>query len=215
MHDMNGLKDRVEREIQEIMGEKNWTPQHAEVLEELLSCEKCIKEIERFGKADSHYYPMREEQEHMPPMQYHREEKEYPYMRSSRPYMPIHVNYHKYPYEDEYPYMPPYMMKKDMMKEPYPSMYDYGYMPPMMYGGDMMRRPYEYDYDEFARGNGRRMGRGRRYYDDDEDEQERKHYESGSSGGNTGSNASSGSNLGNSGNTTTSASTGGSTSVKR
>lgn len=203
MHDMKGLKDRVEREIQEIMGEKQWTSRHAEVLEELLNCEKCIKEIERYGKADSHYYPpMMDEYEepenyiypHMPPMKYHYKEKEYPpYMSPSRPYMPIHVNYHKTPMP-YYPYDEPRM--------------------PMDYGYDPMIRPYEYGrerygYDDYER-RGRGRGRGRRYYeDDDDDEKERKHYES-SSSSNGSTTANSGSNS-----TPTTTSTGGSTSVKR
>ena len=45
MENLQHIKARIEREIEEVMGEKKWTPRHAEVIEELLSCEKCIKEI--------------------------------------------------------------------------------------------------------------------------------------------------------------------------
>ena len=51
MRDFSHVMDRVEREIEEIMGEKKWTPQHARALEELLMCEKCVKEIEKMAHA--------------------------------------------------------------------------------------------------------------------------------------------------------------------
>ena len=53
MRNFNYVLDRVEREIEEIMGEKKWTPQHAKALEELLMCEKCVKEIEKYKVKDS------------------------------------------------------------------------------------------------------------------------------------------------------------------
>lgn len=46
MRDYNHIRDRVEREIEEIMTEKKWTPKHAEALEELLMTLKCVEEIE-------------------------------------------------------------------------------------------------------------------------------------------------------------------------
>ena len=62
MRDYNHIRDRVEREIDEIMTEKKWTPKHAEALEELLMTLKCIEEVEQNGghkkkkmKKMSHY----------------------------------------------------------------------------------------------------------------------------------------------------------------
>lgn len=49
MRDYNHVRDRVEREIEEIMTEKHWTPKHAEALEELLATLKCIEEMEQGG----------------------------------------------------------------------------------------------------------------------------------------------------------------------
>lgn len=46
MRDYNHIRDRVEREIEELMTEKKWTPKHAEALEELLMTLKCLEEIE-------------------------------------------------------------------------------------------------------------------------------------------------------------------------
>ena len=62
MRDYSHIRDRVEREIDEIMTEKKWTPKHAEALEELLMTLKCIEEVEQNGghkkkkmKKMSHY----------------------------------------------------------------------------------------------------------------------------------------------------------------
>ena len=49
MRDYNHIRSRVEREIEEIMMEKHWTPKHAEALEELLTTLKCIEEMEQGG----------------------------------------------------------------------------------------------------------------------------------------------------------------------
>lgn len=46
MRDYTHIKDRLEREIEEILCEKRWTPQHAKALGELLMGVKCIEEIE-------------------------------------------------------------------------------------------------------------------------------------------------------------------------
>lgn len=54
MRDYNHIKDRVEREIEEIMSEKKWTPKHAEALEELLLTLKCVEEMEQMGGQESH-----------------------------------------------------------------------------------------------------------------------------------------------------------------
>lgn len=50
MRDYNHIRDRVEREIEEIMTEKKWTPKHAEALEELLMTLKCLEEIDSEGE---------------------------------------------------------------------------------------------------------------------------------------------------------------------
>lgn len=69
MRNFDHVLDRVEREIEEIMGEKKWTPKHAEALEELLMCEKCVKEIEKLAHAKKRMLglpaPTEEEDEEM------------------------------------------------------------------------------------------------------------------------------------------------------
>ena len=69
MENLQHVKARIEREIEEVMGEKKWTPRHAEVIEELLSCEKCIKEIEKMAHAKKRMMglpaPSEEEDEEM------------------------------------------------------------------------------------------------------------------------------------------------------
>lgn len=69
MENLQHIKSRIEREIEEVMGEKKWTPRHAEVIEELLSCEKCIKEIEKMAHAKKRMMglpaPTEEEDEEM------------------------------------------------------------------------------------------------------------------------------------------------------
>ena len=69
MENLQEIKARIEREIEEVMGEKKWTPRHAEVIEELLSCEKCIKEIEKMAHAKKRMMglpaPSEEEDEEM------------------------------------------------------------------------------------------------------------------------------------------------------
>lgn len=69
MENLQHIKARIEREIEEVMGEKKWTPRHAEVIEELLSCEKCIKEIEKMAHAKKRMMglpaPSEEEDEEM------------------------------------------------------------------------------------------------------------------------------------------------------
>lgn len=77
MRNFNYVLDRVEREIEEIMGEKKWTPQHAKALEELLMCEKCVKEIEKLAHAKKRMMglpaPTEEEDEEMMQMPWHYE----------------------------------------------------------------------------------------------------------------------------------------------
>ena len=75
MRNFDHVMDRVEREIEELMGEKKWTPQHAQALEELLTCEKCVKEIEKLAHAKKRMMglpaPTEEEDEEMMAMPWH------------------------------------------------------------------------------------------------------------------------------------------------
>lgn len=120
MENLQHIKARIEREIEEVMGEKKWTPRHAEVIEELLSCEKCIKEIEKMAHAKKRMMglpaPTEEEDEEMMEKPWHfgmynRNDyarnggrNNYNYRRGRNGYLPYNYdNYNNYE-DDEYSY---------------------------------------------------------------------------------------------------------------
>ena len=96
MENLQHIKARIEREIEEVMGEKKWTPRHAEVIEELLSCEKCIKEIEKLAHAKKRMMglpaPSEEEDEEMMEKPWHFGM----YRRGPSGYRPYDYNMNRY-----------------------------------------------------------------------------------------------------------------------
>lgn len=158
MRDFNHIMDRVEREIEEIMGEKKWTPQHAQALEELLMCEKCVKEIEKMAHAKKRMMglpaPTEEEDEEMMRQPWHFNQYEDNYARGRNNYTyrrPIPMDYH----------YPPFM-EEDMWD---PRM---GPIKPRMYGGN----PHMYGWDPMTQDREWSKRKGERYYDDDDDDDE-------------------------------------------
>lgn len=187
MRDFSHVMDRVEREIEEIMGEKKWTPKHAEALEELLACEKCIKEIEKYAHHKKRMMgipaPTEEEDEEMMEKPWHFNM----YERGRSNYERNRYNYYENDnYERNNYHYPPYKMPPiDYHYSPYmeEDMWDpmkRRRMPPHMYSGS----PYTYGWDpmmeEKERLYGKKMRRREDYYenDDDEDEEKKKeHFE--------------------------------------
>lgn len=191
MRDFNHVMDRVEREIEEIMSEKKWTPKHAEALEELLACEKCIKEIEKYAHAKKRMMglpaPTEEEDEEMMAKPWHfgmyerggngrgrgnYERNRYDYYENDNyernnyhypPYKMPPMDYHYSPYMEEDMWDP--MMRRKM--------------PPVhMYGGNQYTYGWDPMMDEKERLYGQKMRRRRKdSYDDDDEEEERKHKE--------------------------------------
>ena len=175
MRNFDHVMDRVEREIEEIMGEKKWTPQHAKALEELLMCEKCVKEIEKLAHAKKRMMglpaPTEEEDEEMMEQPWHfnyarrgnynrggNYERSGNYTRDNYSYMPP-MDYHYSPYMEEEMMDP--MMRRKMMKHPY------------MYGGNQ----YTYGWDpmmEERESWKMRRPKGRYEEDDDDDEKEKR-----------------------------------------
>lgn len=117
MENLQHIKARIESEIEEVMGEKKWTPRHAEVIEELLSCEKCIKEIEKMAHAKKRMMglpaPSEEEDEEMMEKPWHfgmytqndyaregnsrsRDSSNYNYRRGPSGYRPYDYNMNRY-----------------------------------------------------------------------------------------------------------------------
>ena len=186
MRDFNHVMDRIEREIEEIMGEKKWTPKHAEALEELLACEKCIKEIEKYAHHKKRMMgmpaPTEEEDEEMMEKPWHfnmygrgrgnYERNRYNYYENDN-YERNNYHYppHKMPPMDYHysPYMEEDMMDPMMRRR----------MPPHMYSGS----PYIYGWDpmmdEKERLSGKKMRRRKDYYEDDDEDEEKKkeHFE--------------------------------------
>lgn len=160
MRDFNHIMDRVEREIEEIMGEKKWTPQHAQALEELLMCEKCVKEIEKMAHAKKRMMglpaPTEEEDEEMMRQPWHFNRYEDNYSRGRTYRRPIPMDYCYSPF-----------MEEDMWD---PRM---GPIKPHMYGGSQ----HMYGWDPMMQGREWSKRKGKHYYDDDdddEDEEERR-----------------------------------------
>lgn len=156
MRDFSNVMDRVEREIEEIMGEKKWTPQHAQALEELLMCEKCVKEIEKMAHAKKRMMglpaPTEEEDEEMMRQPWHFNQYEDNYSRRR----PIPMDYCYSPF-----------MEEDMWD---PRM---GPIKPHMYGGNQ----HMYGWDPMMQGREWSKRKDKHYYDDDdddEDEEERR-----------------------------------------
>ena len=187
MRDFSHVLDRVEREIEEIMGEKKWTPKHAEALEELLACEKCIKEIEKYAHHKKRMMglpaPTEEEDEEMmeKPWHFNMYERNN-YARGGNRYNRYNYggdNYESRNRGNNYNYMPPYQyhyppyMEEEMM-EPMMDPMMRRRMPPHMYSGN----PYTYGWDpmmeEKERLYGKKMRRRKDYYEDDDDEDEEK-----------------------------------------
>lgn len=163
MRDFNHIMDRVEREIEEIMGEKKWTPQHAQALEELLMCEKCVKEIEKMAHAKKRMMglpaPTEEEDEEMMRQPWHLNRYEDNYARGRNNYT------YRRPIPMDYCYSP--FMEEDMWD---PRM---GPIKPHMYGGNQ----HMYGWDPMMQGREWSKRKGKHYYDDeddDEDEEERR-----------------------------------------
>ena len=186
MRDFSHVMDRVEREIEEIMGEKKWTPKHAEALEELLACEKCIKEIEKYAHHKKRMMglpaPTEEEDEEMMEKPWHFNM----YGRGRGSYERNRYNYYENDnYERNNYHYPPYKMPPmDYHYSPYmeEDMWDpmmRRRMPPHMYSGS----PYTYGWDpmmdEKERLYGKKMRRRKDYYEDDDEDEEKKkeHFE--------------------------------------
>ena len=177
MRDFNHIMDRVEREIEEIMGEKKWTPQHAQALEELLMCEKCVKEIEKMAHAKKRMMglpaPTEEEDEEMMQQPWHFEDDDYGrenYTRNDN-YVRGRNNYERnnYTYRRPIPirYHYPPFMEEDTWD---PRM---GPVKPHMYGGNQ----HMYGWDPMMQDREWSRRKGKHYYDeedDDEDEEERR-----------------------------------------
>lgn len=189
MRDFSHVMDRVEREIEEIMGEKKWTPQHAQALEELLMCEKCVKEIEKMAHAKKRMMglpaPTEEEDEEMmrQPWHFNQYEDNYArgdnygrenynrngyggdnYARGRNNYERNNYTYRR-PIPMDYCYSP--FMEEDMWD---PRM---GPIKPHMYGGNQ----HMYGWDPMMQGREWSKRKGKHYYDDDdddEDEEERR-----------------------------------------
>lgn len=156
MRDFSHVMDRVEREIEEIMGEKKWAPQHARALEELLMCEKCVKEIEKMAHAKKRMMglpaPTEEEDEEMMRQPWHFNQYEDNYKRNNYTYRrPIPMDY----------CYPPFM-EEDMWD---PRM---GPIKPHMYGGN----PHMYGWDPMMQDREWSKRKGKHYYDDDDDDDE-------------------------------------------
>ena len=175
MRDYNHIRDRVEREIDEIMTEKKWTPKHAEALEELLMTLKCIEEVEQNGghkkkkmKKMSHYNYYEddeEEDEDEEEMKKHRK-RPHEYQRNNYE----NDNYERGNYERrmrgmgkrpipmDYHYLPWPHDDADYMDD-----WDYGYGPPMnmippfRYGrgrGQDQYNQYSYPRNQYEQGMG-------------------------------------------------------------
>ena len=176
MRDYNHIRDRVEREIDEIMTEKKWTPKHAEALEELLMTLKCIEEVEQNGghkkkkmKKMSHYNYYEddeEEDEDEEEMKKHRK-RPHEYQRNNYE----NDNYERGNYERrmrgmggrrpipmDYHYLPWPHDDADYMED-----CDYGYgppmnmMPPFRYGrgrGQDQYNQYSYPRNQYEQGMG-------------------------------------------------------------
>ena len=175
MRDYNHIRDRVEREIDEIMTEKKWTPKHAEALEELLMTLKCIEEVEQNGghkkkkiKKMSHYNYYEddeEEDEDEEEMKKHRK-RPHEYQRNNYE----NDNYERGNYERrmrgmgkrpipmDYHYLPWPHDDADYMED-----WDYGYgppmnmMPPFRYGrgrGQDQYNQYSYPRNQYEQGMG-------------------------------------------------------------
>lgn len=170
MRDYNHIRDRVEREIDEIMTEKKWTPKHAEALEELLMTLKCIEEVEQNGghkkkkmKKMSHYNYYEddeEEDEDEEEMKKHRK-RPHEYQRNNYE----NDNYErrmrgmgKRPIPMDYHYLPWPHDDADYMDD-----WDYGYgppmnmMPPFRYGrgrGQDQYNQYSYPRNQYEQGMG-------------------------------------------------------------
>lgn len=213
MRNFNYVLDRVEREIEEIMGEKKWTPQHAKALEELLMCEKCVKEIEKLAHAKKRMMglpaPTEEEDEEMMEKPWHWDHnfargggnrgggnyENNNYERNN--YSQDNYARGNYARGGNYGYMPPEMYHH------YPPYMEDEMMDPMMrrkmmshmYGGSQ----YTYGWDPMMEERElQRMRRKRgRYEEDDDEEEERKHkkgsYENANSVGTPSTDSSSGS----------------------
>lgn len=163
MRDFSNVMGRVEREIEEIMGEKKWTPQHARALEELLMCEKCVKEIEKMAHAKKRMMglpaPTEEEDEEMMRQPWHFNRYEDNYARGRNNYERNNYTYRR-PIPMDY-YYPPFM-EEDMWD---PRM---GPIKPHMYGGN----PHMYGWDPMMQDREWSKRKGERYYDDDDDDED-------------------------------------------
>lgn len=195
MRNFDHVLDRVEREIEEIMGEKKWTPNHAKALEELLMCEKCVKEIEKLAHAKKRMLglpaPTEEEDEEMMSQSWqfargmgrggnyeyggnyergggnYEDGGNYERNNYARGNNRRNSNYGYMPPPKEYHHLPPYM-EEEMMD---PIMRHK--MPPLpyMYGGS----PYNYGWDPMMEERELwKKRRSRGLYEDDDDEEEEK-----------------------------------------
>lgn len=161
MRDYNHIRDRVEREIDEIMTEKKWTPKHAEALEELLLTLKCVEEMEQMGGGQEGHKKKKKMMKKMMNYNYYEddeddEEDEEEEMKKRRQRQ--HQKYERNSYENDnyergnyerrmrgmggrrpvpmdYHYLPWPHDDADYMED-----WDYGYGPPMN-----MMPPFRYD----------------------------------------------------------------------
>lgn len=176
MRDYNHIRDRVEREIDEIMTEKKWTPKHAEALEELLMTLKCIEEVEQNGghkkkkmKKMSHYNYYEDDEEEDEDEEEMKKHRKRPHeyqrnnyendnsergnyerrMRGMGGRRPIPMDYHYLPWPHD---------DADYMED-----WDYGYgppmnmMPPFRYGrgrGQDQYNQYSYPRNQYEQGMG-------------------------------------------------------------
>lgn len=176
MRDYNHIRDRVEREIDEIMTEKKWTPKHAEALEELLMTLKCIEEVEQNGghkkkkmKKMSHYnYYEDDEEEDEDEEEEMKKQRKRPHEYQRNSYE--NDNYERGNYERrmrgmgkrpipmDYHYLPWPHDDADYMED-----WDYGYgppmnmMPPFRYGrgrGQDQYNQYTYPRNQYEQGMG-------------------------------------------------------------
>ena len=170
MRDFNHIKDRLEREIDEIMYEKKWTPKHAEALEELLMGLKCLEEMEN-GGGKEHLKKKMKKMKHKMPHSYNMDEEEDDDDDEEEEWKKMKKKAHKYGREwepDDYA-MAPRMRRNGGMRQNYnymPTQYHYlpfphddaDYMDDMDWGyGDYYMPPFRYE-------RGGRGGRGQNQY---------------------------------------------------
>lgn len=183
MRDYNHIKDRVEREIEEIMSEKKWTPKHAEALEELLLTLKCVEEMEQMGGGQEGHKKKKKMMKKMMNYNYYEDdeddEEDEEEMKKRRQRQ--HQKYERNSYENDnyehrmrgmggrrpipmdYHYLPWPHDDADYMED-----WDYGYgppmnmMPPFRYArggrGQNQYNQYQYQGNQYEQGMGASQG---------------------------------------------------------